>query len=116
MAEDRSDALDPLIERILGAASEALTSGLSAEQAEWALNAFRGTVLPYRLRFAVDEGKAERQARAEVVTDDLLADFADLPPSDKWLAVRRACYLARPSSQRSSSVAGRAGIPGHGRC
>ena len=104
---DRS--LNQLVETVLSHISATLAQGLAPDQRQWAVEVFRTTILPYRLRFAWQESPEQRLQRAEVVSRSLISKLAALTPSRKLEWVRLSYYgtLLNPLSDAAFQLAER---------
>ncbi len=109
MAQDGQDVLTPLIEGIMAQVDGALTEGLEPDAAAWAERVYRSTILPWELRFAVDDTEEMRRTRVEIVTQDLLKALGSLTPADRWDFVLHRYYLTNlmPYSDQALELAER---------
>lgn len=107
MSEHVSAEVSDLVEQIVGEVSAELTHGLTPQQAEWAVLAYRQTILPYRLAGADGESPERRSERAAMVAGAIRQTVALRPPEEKWTLIRQAYYLARldPLSDASFTLA-----------
>jgi hypothetical protein len=97
MTEGNTKLQSAMIEGIMNEISPLLTTGLSPEQAKWANDAYRGTILPYSLRFATSDTDSERQETGSIVIEVLKDALEGLSPNDKWTAVQEAYFVTRLS-------------------
>ena len=109
MVQDGQATVAPLIEDIMAQVSGPLTEGLKPDAAEWVQRVYRSTILPWELRFAVDDTEEMRRARVEIVTQDLLKALGPLAPADRWGFVLHRYYLTNlmPYSDQALKLAER---------
>jgi hypothetical protein len=107
MAEQNLTSIEPLVEEVLQQIYPTLTEGLPPKQALSALDAYRSTILPYRLSFASNEEESERQKRAAIEIEDIVGGLQNLTPIEKWVAVRQSLYVTKllPLSYAAFDVA-----------
>jgi len=107
MAQQETISIEPLVDAVLQRVFPILTQGLSSQQALWALDAYRTTVLPFRLGFMAGEEEKARQQQVEIEVDDIVTDLGELTPTEKWTAIRQQFYLAKvwPLSDQAFSLA-----------
>lgn len=95
MSQHVPAGISSLVEQILGDVSPELTHGLTPPQSEWAVMAYRQTILPFRLEGADRESPERRGERAGMVAGAIRQTVALRPPEEKWALIRTAYYLAR---------------------
>ncbi len=95
MAVMQSLGLAEMVEQALDQVGTELADGLSGEQAAWAKEAYRVTILPALLRNAI--GADERiQARfVENAAEDVRSTLGGRDAPARWQAIRTAYYAAR---------------------
>lgn len=99
--------LAPLVEAVLATAGGHITQGLSDAYAQWALTAYRQTVLPYRLRQAQDSSPGEQAATVSLVAAEVREVLGPLTPDQRMHAIVQTYYrtVLAPFSDTAFSLA-----------
>ena len=79
MAHKQDGELAPLINEIMTALMDELTDDFTAEQVEWVLSVTRSTILPYELRFVLDEDEELRVRHVALIREDMQEELSGKP-------------------------------------